>query len=148
MGWTLEGQAWAETGLAALEPGSQTASAFGYTESQLRFHEGSAYTRVGETRSALRAQERALEVCPPDDYTDWALTRLDRAVCLARGGDAAGAVACAAETLAALRREQSQGIIALRSRELFHALPGRYQQATAVSELRELLPGSASEGTG
>ena len=106
----------AETGLAGLDAGSVSASAFGYTESQFRFHEGNAYTRLGDTRLALRAQERALQVCPPEDYTDWALTRLDRAACLAHDGDAASAVAYAAETLAGLRTEQSAGIIALRGR--------------------------------
>jgi hypothetical protein len=69
--------------LGALEPGSVSTSAFGYTESQLRFHEGSAYTRLREIRPAMRAQVRALELCPPGDYTDWAMTRLDRAACLA-----------------------------------------------------------------
>ncbi|HXP19102.1 MAG TPA: helix-turn-helix transcriptional regulator [Streptosporangiaceae bacterium] len=131
----------AETGLGALEPGSLTASAFGYSESQFRFHESSAYTRLGDTRSAVRAQDRALELCPPGDYTDRALSRLDRAACLAHDGDPVSAVAYAAGTMAGLRQEQSQGIIALRCRELVHALPAKYQGSAAVSELRELLPG-------
>ena len=61
-----------------------TASAFGSTESQLRFHEGNVYTWLRDTRRARHAQERALELCPPGEYTDWALTRLDRAYCLFR----------------------------------------------------------------
>ncbi len=81
----------AETIRETLDPGSVTSSAFGYTESQLRFHQGSAYTRLGDTRSPFNAQQRALEVCPPGDYTDWALTRLDRASCIAHDGDPATA---------------------------------------------------------
>jgi tetratricopeptide (TPR) repeat protein len=98
----------AEAILAALEPGSVIASAFGYTESQFRFHEGNAYTRLRDIRPALRAQERALELCPPGDYTDWAMTRLDRASCLAQAGDTPGAVAYATETLTGLSGEQRQ----------------------------------------
>jgi tetratricopeptide (TPR) repeat protein len=129
----------AEAILAALGPASVTASAFGYTESQLRFHEGNAYTRLGDTRRALQAQERALELCPPGDYTDWALTRLDRAYCLSRDGDAPAGVAYAAETLAQLRTVHSQGIIALRAHELVRALPVGYQASPNVREFENLL---------
>lgn len=129
----------AETVLAALGPASVSASAFGYTESQLRFHEGNAYTRLRDTRRALHAQERALELCPPGDYTDWALTRLDRAYCLSYDGDAAAAVAYAAETLTQLRTVHSQGIIALRARELARAFPAGYRASPAVREFENLL---------
>jgi hypothetical protein len=124
---------------SALDPGSITASAFGYTESQFRFHEGSAYTRLRNFRSAWAAQERALQICPPADYTDRALTRLDRATCLAQSGDIDGAATYAAQTLAALGAEQRHGIIALRGRDLLRAVPGRYRAATAVHEIQELL---------
>ena len=133
----------AETILTALDANSVTASAFGYSESQYRFHEGNAYTRLRDTRAALKAQERALEVCSPGDYTDWALIRLDRASCLAHDGDAPDAVAYATETLNRLSGEQSQGIIALRGRELVRALPVRYQAVPAVREFEELLMAAA-----
>jgi len=55
----------AEVALGALAPGSVTASAFRYSESQFRFHEGNAYTRLRDIRPARRAQEGALELCPP-----------------------------------------------------------------------------------
>lgn len=55
----------AETILSSLAAASVTGSAFGYTEAQFRFHEGNAFTRLRDTRRALRAQERALELCPP-----------------------------------------------------------------------------------
>ena len=135
----------AEKGLAMLDTSSVQISALGYTESQFRFHEENAYTRLGLIRPAWRAQDRALEVCPTDDYTDWALIRLDRAVCLAHDGDPGSGVAYAAETLAGLRVDQSTGIIALRGRQLLRALPGEYEKVAAVRELRELMPGSAGE---
>jgi Helix-turn-helix domain len=125
--------------LLALDPGSVAASAFGYSESQFRFHEGSVHTRLGATRHAFRAHERALELCPPGDYTDWALTRLDRARCLVHDGDPAAATAYATETLTRLSGEQTQGIIAVRGHELVRALPARYRTVPAVREMQELL---------
>ena len=68
-------------------------SAFGYNEGQLRFHQSSAYTSLHDIRSAFKAQDRALELCLPGDYTDWSMTRLDRAACLAYDGDTADALA-------------------------------------------------------
>lgn len=129
----------AEAALSRLDADSTTASAFGYTESQLRFHEGNAYTHLHDTRSAHRAQERALQLCPPGDYTDWAMIRLDHASCLLHDSDAAGAVAYAADTLASLSAAQRRGIIALRGREIVHALLARHRAVPAVRELRELV---------
>lgn len=51
-----------------------------------------------------------------DDYTDWALTRLDRAYCLSQDGDAPAAVAYASETVTQLQTAHCQSIIALRAR--------------------------------
>lgn len=135
----------AENILDALDPGLVTASASGYSESQLRFHQGSAYTRLGDTRSAFVAHERALEVCPPEDYTDWALTRLDRARCFVHDGDPGAAAAYAAETMTQLNSGQRQGIIAMRGRELVGALPRAYQNVAAARELAELLSTEAVE---
>ena len=129
----------AETILAALDPRSVSGSAFGYTEAQLRFHEGNAYTHLRDTRSALKAQERALELCPPTDFTDWALTRLDRASCLLHDGDVSAAVAYGTETLASLTTSQIRGIIRMRARELEYALPVNYPAVSAVREFQELV---------
>jgi transcriptional regulator with XRE-family HTH domain len=129
----------AEAVLDLLPPVAVTASAFGYTESQLRFHEENAYTHLGDWRRAAHAQERALELCPPGDYTDWAMIRLDRARCLLASGYAAVAVEYAAETLTPLRAVHSQGIIALQARDLVRALPAGHRAAPEVRELERLL---------
>ena len=129
----------AESLLSLLDAGSVTGSAFGYSESQFRFHEGNAHTRLCAIGPALRAQERALKVCPPGDYTDWALTRLDRASCLTYNGDVPAAVAYGTQTLSRLSQQQRQGIIALRARQLVHALPAKYRAARPVHDFEELL---------
>jgi tetratricopeptide (TPR) repeat protein len=133
--------------LGRLAPQQMTRSAFGYTEAQFRFHESSAWTSLGQVGAAMAAQDRALELCQPDDYTDWALTRLDRAACLARQGDPLAAVEYAASTLGQLGTGQRQGLITVRATELAKALPPTYQSAPATRELRELLHASNSTET-
>jgi tetratricopeptide (TPR) repeat protein len=128
-----------ETILGKLAPQQMTRSAFGYTEAQFRFHESSAWTSLGQVRPAMAAQDRALELCQPDDYTDWALTRLDRAACLARQGDPLAAAGYAAVTLGELGTGQRQGLITVRATELAKALPPTCQSAPAIRELKELL---------
>jgi hypothetical protein len=83
--------------------------------------------------------DRALDLCGPDDYTDWAMIRLDRAACMTCDGDAGGGIAYAAETLLALDTPRRQGIIAARGRELLAALTPAQRSARAAREFRGLL---------
>lgn len=133
----------AEDELARLDAPALEPSAFGYNEAQLRFHEGNAYTHLHDSPAAFRAQERALELCAPGDYTDWAMTRLDRASCLAYDGDVSGAMTYAVETLTGLTGEQRQGIIIGRGQELVAALPAAERVLPAARELHELLTESS-----
>lgn len=129
----------AEAILSHLDGDSQATSAFGYNEAQLRFHEGSAYTRLRDATAAFAAQDRALELCAPGDYTDWAMTRLDRAACLADTGDHVGALEYASQTLENLTEPQRRGIIAFRGHEVLSALPAAQQALPAARDLEELL---------
>ena len=129
----------AEDALGQLSAGDQESSGLGYNEAQLRFHEGSAYTLLQDSRSALRAQDRALELSAPWDYTDRALTQLDRASCLVFDGDVAGALQHATTTLADLTDTQRAGIIAGRARELIGTLPRAQRALPAVGEIRDLV---------
>jgi hypothetical protein len=69
---------------------------------QLRFHAGNAHTHLGDTAAAFAAQDRALRLCLPGNYTDWALTLLDRAGCHIHHGDADQALSDTADTLTSL----------------------------------------------
>ncbi|SBW22525.1 hypothetical protein FDG2_2769 [Candidatus Protofrankia californiensis] len=75
----------------------------------------------------------------PGDYTDWAMTRLDRASCLTHNGDTSDALAYATETLANLTESQRRGIITLRGYEILNALSEQQQTLPAANELRDLL---------
>ncbi|MFV2019367.1 helix-turn-helix domain-containing protein [Micromonospora sp. LOL_023] len=129
----------AEDVLSRLGGDDLNSSAFGYSEAQLRFHEQNAYTRLGDVEAALAVQDRALELCPPADYTDWALTRLDRANCLTVTGHASDALDQIADTIGSLDEAKRQGIIAERARHVLDALPATQRSASTAGDLRALL---------
>jgi tetratricopeptide (TPR) repeat protein len=129
----------AELIMSRLDPDSMIPSAFGYNEAQLRFHEGNAYTHLRDSRAAWRAQERALELAPQNDYTDRALTKLDRAICLAHDGDSTGAIASTAEALTGLTEYQREGIITARADEMLRTLPPSHLSLPAARDVKDLL---------
>lgn len=129
----------AEEILSRLEGDVLIPSAFGYNESSFRFHEGNAYTHLRDVKSAMRAQERALELCTPDNYTDWAMTRFDRAQCLIYSGDLTSGLEYTTETIGKLAHSQRKGIIRLRAEEIFKTLPVDGKSLVAARDLREIL---------
>ncbi|MCA1671177.1 MAG: hypothetical protein LC799_02860 [Actinobacteria bacterium] len=136
---TREAIAGAETMLSRLDDTSTGTSAFDYNEAQLRFHEGNALTHLHDTATAWQAQQRALDLCPANDYMDRTLTWLDRASCLAHDGDADGAVTVATDALVGLTSDQRQGIISARARATITVLPADQQSRPAVGDLHDLL---------
>lgn len=135
----------AEAILSGLDSDDMTASAFGYSEAQLRFHESNALTHLGDTRSAWKAQDQALRLVAPGDFMDEAFTQLDRAMCLAKGGDTASAVAHTSDTLLNLTQSQRHGIIGLRVRQIVAALPVQAHTQPAVLVLDDLLNATAAD---
>lgn len=136
---TREALARAESTLSQLSGDALIPSAFGYNEASLRFHEGNAYTHLGDVKSAFKAQERALELCSRDNYTDWALTRLDHAQCLAYSGNVSDGLAYATATMTGLTEAQRRGIITLRGQEIVKALPEGEKKQIAARDFSELL---------
>jgi tetratricopeptide (TPR) repeat protein len=140
---TRDALARAEDVLSQLDGDSLIPSAFGYNEASFRFHEGNAYTHLGDFKSAMRAQDRALELCAPDNYADWAMTRLDRAQCLIYAGDVTSGLDYAKETVTTITAAQRQGIITLRGREIMKVLPENEKKRAAARSFEELLVASA-----
>jgi tetratricopeptide (TPR) repeat protein len=118
------------------------ASAFGYGESQLRFHAGDALTRLGDTAAARPVLEKALRLCAPDDYTDRSLVLLDLAACIAADGDWDAALTAASRVLENLDAARLQGIIAGRARELLAAVPAPARALPVARGFRDLLDDS------
>lgn len=123
-------------------------SAFGYSEASFRFHEGNAYTHLRDVKSAFRALDRALKLCAPDNYTDWAMTRLDRAQCLIYANDISSGLEYAIDTLTSLDEPKRRGIISLRAQQIARALPRKAGSLAASHDLDELLMLTAGTSAG
>jgi len=142
---TRDALARAEAVLSQLDGDSLVPSAFGYNEASFRFHEGNAYTHLRDVKSAMRAQDRALELCAPDNYADWAMTRLDRAQCLIYAGDITSGLEYASETITTITPAQRRGIITLRGRDIVETLPEAEKRLPAARSFQELLVASAQD---
>jgi hypothetical protein len=136
---TREALSRAERLISQLSDSAQVPSAFGYNEAQLRFHAGSAYTHLQDVDAAFGEQDRALELCMPGDYADWALIRLDKSTCLIYNGDLSDGLTYAMETMQSLSRAQRLGIITARAHQTLNTLSKDSQGLPAARDLRDLL---------
>jgi transcriptional regulator with XRE-family HTH domain len=136
---THDALARAEEALSHLGGDVLIPSAFGYNEASFRFHEGNAYTHLRDVKSAFRAQDRALELCAPENYTDWAMTRLDRAQCLIYTDEIVSGLEYAIDTVTSLDEPKRHGIISLRAHEVMKTLPEKARNLAAARSLSELL---------
>jgi len=101
-----------------------------------------------DVKAAGIAQDRALALYPYSDYLDRTLLELDRASCLAYGGDATAAMTHAIQTLVGLSDEQRRGLVLLRGRQVFDSLSTSQRALPAARDFQDLLASSAdTEGT-
>jgi hypothetical protein len=126
----------AQTAFLRLAAADTADTAYGYTERQLVWHEGSMWTTLGDTRRAQAALQRAREMYAPTEYLDQALIALDEAACLIRV-----AVACreTGQVLQSLPPEHLTGIVVNRARDLLLSVPARATVTGAVKDLREII---------
>jgi tetratricopeptide (TPR) repeat protein len=129
----------AEDILSDLDRNAVIGSAFGYNEAQLRFHEGNALTHLADIDQAWRAQQRALELYPANDYLDRTLVQLDRAGCLVQDGDVSGAMAYATQAFTPLAEEERRGLLTARGREVLRSLPMSVRTLPPAKDFHELL---------
>lgn len=129
----------ANDALSNLHGASRSASAFGYNEAQLKFHEGNALTHLGEIDAAWTAQKQALALYPVED-SDRVLVHLDRSIGLARSGDAEAAIVYATDALTDAPLEHRVGIVVVRTRQLVEELTRQRLSAPVVNgDVRHLL---------
>ncbi|MDT0381452.1 helix-turn-helix transcriptional regulator [Streptomyces sp. DSM 42041] len=129
----------AEVALERLPEQEQIGSAFGYSENQLRFHAGNAWTHLGDTARAAENHGQALALYPADDLTDRTLIRLDQAMCIVQDGDLAGAATTATAAIEELPREHRSALIIYRAEQLADRVPRQAQTVPEVRVLRETL---------
>jgi hypothetical protein len=139
---TIAAIAAAEDILAGLNGDQLAASAFGYNEAQLRFHEGNAFTYLGETDRAWTAQDRALALYPRDDL-DRTLIHLDRSLALASNGDTTNAATQTTRALLELPPAHRGGIVLQRAHEILGGLLASGVRPTPqLTELRDVVTAS------
>lgn len=129
----------AEVALERLPESKRIGSAFGYSENQLRFHAGNAWTHLGETGRAAEEHAHALTLYPDDDQTDLTLIRLDQAMCMVQDGRPAEAAAHATTTIRELPREHRSALIVYRAEQLAERVPRQAQTVPEVQMLRQQL---------
>lgn len=119
---------------------SETAdTAYGYTERQLAWHEGSMWTVIGDTRRAQAALDHARDLYAPDEYLDRALIAMDTALCLLRVGEISVACRETEQHLLGLPPDHLTGIVVARARDVLHAVPARAAISAPARDLRELV---------
>ncbi|WP_338699224.1 helix-turn-helix transcriptional regulator [Streptomyces sp. Q6] len=129
----------AETALGRLPEDEQIGSAFGYNESQLRFHAGNALTHLGETGRAREELSRAAELYPTAERMDRALVALDTAMCTVMDGDPANAADQVTRTLVGLHQEHRTALIIYRAQQVADTVPPGAHGVHEVRALREIL---------
>ena len=144
---TRDALARAEDALSGLAGEALIPSAFGYNEASFRFHEGNAYTHLSDVKAALKALDRALELCEPDNYTDWSMTRLDRALCLIRADEATEGLRYATDTIMHLGEEKRRGIILLRAKAIVQSLPEQAKGLPTARDMGDLLMPTTRTGS-
>ncbi|WP_327655685.1 helix-turn-helix domain-containing protein [Streptomyces sp. NBC_00483] len=129
----------AQTALGRLPEDEQIGSAFGYSESQLRFHAGNALTHLGQTGRAREELSRAAELYPATERMDRALVELDTAMCTVADGDPATAADQVTRTLVGLQQEHRTALIIYRAQEVADTVPPGARGVHEVRALREIL---------
>lgn len=129
----------AESVLDALTDDQRQDTALGYTEAQLRFHQGNALTHLGDVERAALAHTRALELYPIEERLDRALVRVDIATCRLHRGEAVGAATELLDALSALPAPERTGIVLARGRHLAARMPAGQCAPEPVRALRAFL---------
>jgi transcriptional regulator with XRE-family HTH domain len=129
----------AQAAFAKLDTSDTADTAYGYTERQLVWHEGSMWTTIGDTRRAQSSLQRARGLYAPDEHLDRALIAMDEATCLMGVGEISVACRETEQLLLGLPREHLTGIVVNRARDLLAAVPARAALTTPARDLRELV---------
>jgi hypothetical protein len=114
-------------------------TAYGYTERQLAWHEGSMWTILKDTRRAQSALDRARDLYAPEEHLDRALIAMDMAVCLLGVGEIAVACREAEQVLLGLPEAHLTGIVVSRAHDVLNAVPPRAALTSPAADLRELV---------
>jgi hypothetical protein len=126
----------AEACFERLAPADPDLNVLGFDEHHLRFYEENVWTLLGETRAAMVAQRRALELSPSSTGIDTTVVRLDMASTLIRLGEVEEGCRVASEALLALPAASRDGVPSARAVEVLRQLAPAHRRVPAARELR------------
>lgn len=136
----------AESALFRLPADEQADTAFGYTERQLRFHQGNVLTHLGTSADARAVQDEALRLYPGSVTLDRTLIGFDRASCHLQDGDVERALDLGRDMLVDMPNGHRTDIVLSRARELCGGVPSSCAALPVVREFREALAMGATPG--
>jgi hypothetical protein len=125
--------------LARLPAAERADTAFGYTESQLLFHEGDTLVTLAHHEGAERALTRALRLYAAEEVLDRSLVALGLARCRLEADEPGEALRLSREALFSVPREHRSEILVRAARSLADSVAGRHGEFRAVQEYREAL---------
>jgi hypothetical protein len=120
-----------------LSPEETGSVALGFTERQLWFTAGTAYSHLGLTKEASVVQDRALGLYRTTEHLDPALIRLDQAAGLLRVGDAEQGCLTAVQVLRETSEQHRPGLVIHCARTIYQSLSPTDRCLAAAGDLRE-----------
>jgi hypothetical protein len=125
--------------LGRLPATERGATAFGYTERQLLFHEGDTLVMLGDHQGAEQALTWSLDLYAPDEILDRSLISLGLARCRLEADEPEEALRLSLDTLRAVPRGHRSEIMMRSARLLADTVAVRHGEQRAVREYREAL---------
>ncbi|WP_253917167.1 helix-turn-helix transcriptional regulator [Streptomyces sp. MNP-20] len=113
--------------------------AFAFPERRLHLYLSGAYTALGRSSQARRAQEQALALYPARTGIDPALLQLEAAICLAQDRSPAEACQLAGTTFLQVPASHRTHILEERARHVLGVLPPGIRSGRAARDLTEIL---------
>lgn len=117
----------------------QIDSVFGFSERRLRFYESRVLSRLGDIKSAIKAQEQALALYPAEVVGDRTLIELDMASCIIRDKEMTAGLQMASNVLRNLPTEHRTNIFLRYAWNVASAVPARFRSDSELKEYLELL---------
>lgn len=122
-----------------LDSSSQTSSVHAYSERQLLFHQGDAWTALGSQPEASQVHARVLPMYPENEPLEPALIKINDAKCLARAGDIEQACLLTVGTISSLPEKYKSTVTTERSSEVLNLIPTDRRNTGAARDLTTLV---------
>jgi transcriptional regulator with XRE-family HTH domain len=119
---------------------ADTESLWGWPEHRLRHTESYVYTQIGDDRSALAAQDRALALYPKTHSRLRTQVGLHRACCLVKQGHVVEGLRHAVDLLDGLPAAQHNALLDQVVGQVVDAVPVAERRRTEVDDLRARIP--------